>query len=83
MIEGILMLIGILFCIVSALIIFIIGLYALRQILINTFYEYKFESAKKAFKYNTMQLALSHLHDLKKQYPELKITYNDNEIKED
>lgn len=80
MIEHILMLIGALFCIVSALILITLALLFLRDFIVDTFYEYKLANIKNNFKHNTMQLALSHLRNLKKQYPELEITYNDEEV---
>ena len=81
MIWDILAGIGAIFTIISTLIVTAVSLMLLKEVILEAYYDFKIENLKGQYDYKTKELAVSHLHELKKNYPDLEISYNDKEIK--
>ena len=77
MIWDILAGIGAIFIITSTLIVTAVSLMLLKEVILEAYYDFKIENLKGQYAYKTKELAVSHLHELKKNYPDLEISYND------
>ena len=82
MISNILMWIGAIVCIIGASIVILLGLMAVREFIIDNFYEWKLTKVSEFYKYEIRMLTLIHLRKLKKAYPELEISYKGEELQE-
>ena len=81
MIWDILAWIGAIFAITSTLIVAAVSLMLLKELILEAYYDFKITNLKSQYDYKAKELAVSHLHELKKNYPDLEISYNDKEIK--
>ena len=82
MIWDVLAWIGAIVCIIGASIIVLCGLLAVRDFIIDNFYEWKLTRVRKGYDYEVRVLTLIHLRKLKKKYPELEIHYKGEELQE-
>lgn len=82
MISDILMWIGAIVCIIGASVVILVGLMAVREFIIDNFYEWKLTRVSEFYKHEIQMLTLIHLRELKKKYPELEIHYNGEELQE-
>lgn len=82
MISDILMWIGAIVCIIGASTIILLGLMVIRDWALQNIYDWKLSKFEKEFNYQAELLAVIHLKKLKKDYPELEISYKGEELQE-
>lgn len=82
MISEVLMWIGALVCIIGASVVIFLGLLTVRDYIIDNYYDWKLTNKRKYYEYQSEMLALIHLRELKKAYPELEISYKGEELQD-
>lgn len=73
--------IGMILCVISLIIVLVIALALFYDMILESCYTWRIDHVKKNYEYTSKKVTVLHLHELKKKYPELEITFNDKEIK--